>query len=123
MPRGTTVLSPVDPVGDGLPSEIGNPADSGTALSYRLDGINVALQPGESRLLTNDRPREITFDRGGKFGTARYSITSGQYRFELTQDHGWELYHDADVSKISPPDAAGPPKNVLPEKSNEADGV
>lgn len=114
-PRGTTTRTQAKPVGDGLPIAIVNPAETGTALSYQLDGAEVTLQPGESRMLTNDRRREITFDRGGKFGTARYSMTSGTYRFELTSDHGWELYHDADVSKLPTSDEAkSPPKNALP---------
>lgn len=115
-PRGTTTRPQSKQAGDGLPIEIVNPADNHTALSYHLDGADVTLQPGESRRLMNDRLREISFDRGGTFGAARYSITSGQYRFELTAGHGWELYHDADLSKDSSPSASGrPPTNALPK--------
>jgi hypothetical protein len=115
VPRNATVRTPSKPVGDGLPIEIVNPTETGTALSYQLNGAEEVLAPGGSQLLTNDQSRIITFDRGGNFGTARYTMSSGQYRFELTPDHGWELFHDADVGKIGrQPAVPGPAKNVLP---------
>lgn len=113
-PRSTTARPLAKPVGDGLPIQIVNPEETGTPLTYHLDDADVTLQSGESQLLTNDRRRVISFDRGGDFGTARYTLSSGQYRFELTTDHGWELYHDADVSRITSPGGGTPTKNKLP---------
>lgn len=105
------------PVGDGLPIKIFNPADSGTELHYLLNGTEYALRPGESQMLTNDRAWVLKFDRGGDYGSVEYALSGGQYWFELTGDHGWEAYHDADVSKLAPPKPdASPKKNPLPKK-------
>lgn len=101
-------------VGDGQPIKIFTLPDSGTPLSYAINGTEFTLQPGESQLLVYDRQRTITFDRGGDFGTGEYELSSGQYWFELT-DKGWELYHDADVSKLTKQtNASGEVKNALP---------
>lgn len=111
----TIVVQPKQ-VGDGQPIKIFTLADAGTPLTYAIDGTEYTLNPGESQLLVYDRVRTIQFDRGGDFGTGEYALSSGQYWFELTEDRGWELYHDADVSKLTKQNA--PPtdgaKNPLP---------
>jgi hypothetical protein len=98
------------PVGDGLPIKIISPDDAGTALTYSLNEYEYEIKPGESQTLANNRPWVITFDRGGDYGTAQYSLSSGTYTFALTKK-GWDVYHDADVSKLT---AA---KNPLPTES------
>lgn len=114
VPRAQPPLLP-QPVFDGLPIKIFNPADSGTELHYVLNGEEYAMKPGESQMLSNDRNWVLAFDRGGDFGTAEYKLSGGQYWFELTDDHGWEAYHDADVSKLAPPQPEETPKkNPLP---------
>jgi hypothetical protein len=113
-PQTRTIYVQPQRVGDGQPIKIFTLADAGTPLSYAIDGTEFTLQPGESQLLTYDRPRTITFDRGGDFGTGEYELTSGQYWFELT-DKGWELFHDADVSKLTKQSTgAREGKNPLP---------
>lgn len=98
QPRGAR--SPVaQPAGDGLPIKIVNPSDAGGAIRYSLNEYDYAIEPGQSQTLVNDRPWTITFDRGGDYGTARYSLSSGTYTFAPT-DKGWQVYHDADVSKL-----------------------
>src|SRR5690606_19347575 len=46
------------------------------------------MRPGESQWL--ETTYEITFHRGGQFGTARYSLPPGTYEFVVT-DRGWDL--------------------------------
>jgi hypothetical protein len=103
------------PVGDGQPIKILNPKDSGSELHYRLNGSEYAIKPGESQLLVNDRKWVLSFDRGGDFGTAEYSLSGGQYWFELTDDHGWEAFHDSDVSKLKSSTPTPSTKNPLPK--------
>lgn len=114
--RSISVVPQSKQVGDGQPIKILNPADSGTELHFQLNGTEYALKPGESQMLTNDRRWVLAFDRGGDFGTTEYKLSGGQYWFEMTEDHGWEAYHDADVSKLAPPPAAPMTKNALPKK-------
>ena len=101
--------------GDGLPIKLFSLEDAGTPLTYALNGKPYTIQPGESQMLVNDREWTISFDRGGDFGTAEYTMSPGQYWFELTSDHGWELYHDGDVSKLLK-QSEGSLKNPLPPK-------
>lgn len=101
--------------GDGLPIKVFSLEDAGTPLTYSLNGTPYTIQPGESQMLVNDRQWTISFDRGGDFGTAEYTMSPGQYWFELTSDHGWELYHDGDVSKLLK-QSEGSLKNPLPPR-------
>ena len=99
-----------NPVFSGLPIEITNPAASSATLSYVLNNTNYSIPPGYSQSLTLDRSWVISFSRGGNFGPARYGLEPGQYTFELTADHGWELYHGA----LAPPSVVPTPPNALP---------
>lgn len=117
-PRRTVIISPRSTPpreGAGLPIKITSPADAGATLAYSLNQYEYVIQPGESQMLTNDREWIITFDRGGDFGTARYTLFPGSYEFALTEK-GWEIYHDADVSKLMPKSEGEKttPKNPLP---------
>lgn len=111
--RRTVVVQPKR-AGDGLPIKIFSLDDAGTKLSYTLNGTPYSIEPGESQMLVNDRQWTITFDRGGDFGSGEYVLSPGQYWFELTSDHGWELYHDADVSKLTKAGGDQGQKNPLP---------
>ncbi len=93
-----------------------NPAGSKVKLAYVLDDSREAeIAAGETQKLTEQGSYTISFDRGGKHGTARYTITEGLYEFTMT-DHGWELYRQKNV----PPERLAEPKlraNPLPEAS------
>lgn len=102
QPRQVIVNTvPSQPRGDGLPIRIENPSESGTTLSYSLNGHEYTIEPGHEQNLVNDRTWVIQFDRGGDFGTARYTLAGGIYTFTPTKN-GWEAYHDADLSKLLP---------------------
>jgi hypothetical protein len=91
-----------------------NPAGSKVKLAYVLDDSREGeIAAGETQKLMEQGSYTISFDRGGKHGTARYTITEGLYEFTMT-DHGWELYRQKDV----PPEKLADPKvkaNPLPE--------
>lgn len=112
------VVQQAQPVGDGQPIKIVGPSTPDTALSYRLNDYEYTIHSGESQLLVYDRLWVVTFDRGGEFGTAKYRLKAGTYEFTPTDDHGWELYHDADMSKLAKTGtSAEPPKNAPPPGS------
>jgi hypothetical protein len=91
-----------------------NPAGSKVNLAYVLDdSAEQEISTGETQKLTEKGSYIVSFDRGGKHGTARYTITEGLYEFTMT-DHGWELYRQKEV----PPEKQVDPKvkaNPLPE--------
>ncbi len=65
-----------------------NPESNGTAISYLLGGKQFTMESGYSQRL--ETSYVIEFDRGGDFGTARYTIADGTFEFTLT-DRGWDL--------------------------------
>ncbi|MBI3468577.1 MAG: hypothetical protein HY000_36710 [Planctomycetes bacterium] len=71
-----------------------NSADPGDRITYRLDGQVYSLEPGKTMSLPVERAKIIEFERGGSFGSARYRVTQGTYRFAQT-DRGRELYRRA----------------------------
>ena len=91
-----------------------NPAGSKVKLAYLLDDSEEQeISAGETQKLATKGSYTISFDRGGKHGSARYTITEGVYQFTMT-DHGWELYRQKDV----PAEKQADPKvkaNPLPE--------
>lgn len=109
-----TMTPVVQKTGDDKPILIVCPEGAATPLNYRLNDRDYVINPGESRLLTNDRTWVVSFDRGGEHGTAKYTMSPGTYSFGLTADHGWELYHDADMSRFKT--SGGVLKNTLPSK-------
>lgn len=114
--RSAPIEAPRERPGAGLPIKIVSPDDAGVALSYSLNEFDYTIAPGESQTISNDREWIITFDRGGEFGTARYSLAPGLYSFKLTEQ-GWQVYHDADLSKVTgvqPTASKTVAKNVLP---------
>lgn len=65
---------------------------SGEPLSFMLDDARpMKIETGETQRLMEKGQFVITFNRGGQFGDARYTIHEGLYEFTPT-DHGWELY-------------------------------
>jgi hypothetical protein len=95
-----------------------NPAGSKVKLAYLLDDTQEQeIAAGETQKLTEKGSYIVSFDRGGKHGSARYTITEGVYQFTMT-DHGWELYRQKDMPAEKQPD----PKvkaNPLPETPKE----
>lgn len=71
------------------------PSDGTEAVvDYTLNGNSYSMRTGQSQRFPNDRLWTIEFDRGGDFGTARYSLSPGTFKFKLT-DRGWELVRAA----------------------------
>jgi hypothetical protein len=91
-----------------------NPARSKVKLAYLLDdSAEQEISAGETQKLTEKGSYIVSFDRGGKHGTARYTIAEGLYEFTMTE-HGWELYRQKEM----PPEKLADPKvktNPLPE--------
>ena len=74
-----------------------NPVGSKVKLAYLLDdSAEQEISAGETQRLTEKGSYIVSFDRGGKHGTARYTITEGLYEFTMTE-HGWELYRQKDM--------------------------
>jgi len=84
----------IRPIDDGFDPDrtpaLVNPASTGVPLRYLLDGEPFELPPGHYQFLGRDRPWEIEFDRGGRFGHRRYEVGDGVFTFTPTRD-GWEL--------------------------------
>lgn len=108
-----TYVPPKPYAGPGV--TVRNPAGSKVNLAYVLDDSQEQeISAGESQKLTAKGSYIVTFDRGGKHGTARYTISEGLYEFTMT-DHGWELYRQKDLL----PEKQADPKlkaNPLPEE-------
>jgi hypothetical protein len=82
--------SPPGRAADGASVTLINPRESGGPVRFLLNGRESVLRPGETQQLSADRTWLIEFHRGGDFGEARYTLTSGAYRFRVT-GRGWEL--------------------------------
>ena len=108
-----TYVAPQPPyTGPGV--AVRNPAKSDVTLTYLLDDSSEqTIASGETQKLTEKGSYIVSFDRGGKHGPARYTISEGVYEFTMT-DHGWELYRQ----KEPPAEIQADPKvksNPLPE--------
>ncbi|HZY84278.1 MAG TPA: hypothetical protein VFE78_05580 [Gemmataceae bacterium] len=62
----------------------------GESVNYTLDSSAFQMGPGQSQNLDGSKTWTIRFDRGGSFGQAEYSLTSGAYEWVVT-DRGWDL--------------------------------
>ncbi len=58
---------------------------------FTLGGKQTTLNAGESHTETVSGKPIITFDRGGTFGAAKYSLVAGVFQFKVT-DNGWDLH-------------------------------
>jgi hypothetical protein len=74
----------------GGPIVISNPADSGQALSYLLNGYEYTIQPGHEQKFNEDRDWSISFGSGGSLGNVQYTLHEGNYQFSSTKE-GWDL--------------------------------
>lgn len=71
-----------------------NPPESQGTINYNVNGNQYESQPGmiqKLAALPDGRAWKIDYDRGGNFGPATYSLTTGTYRFRPT-DRGWQLF-------------------------------
>jgi hypothetical protein len=69
---------------------LANPEDSGGPVSYDLSGFAYTIEPGSIQTLTTRPSWVVTFDRGGSFGQASYTLTNGTFTFTPTEK-GWDL--------------------------------
>lgn len=67
---------------------VSNSEDSRGVINFSADGDAYTLKPGYEVRMGG---ATVTFDRGGSFGSAEYSLESGDYYFKVG-DQGWELY-------------------------------
>jgi hypothetical protein len=67
-----------------------NPPETGGAVHFLVDERPYTLQPGQSRQLPDKPSWFVQFHRGDKFGNAEYTITAGNYEFQVTEN-GWDL--------------------------------
>lgn len=101
---GLPIVPGVDPTGDVPPPDAGgvvgdsggvvimNPAETGGPIAYRVDDQDFTTESGywQEVPVGDGGTVLITFDRGGNFGTARYSLSPGTSTFKLT-DRGWDI--------------------------------
>lgn len=66
-----------------------NPPETRRMVGYALDSAQYSLDAAQSQVYDGG-PRLITFDRGGSFGQAQYTLQPGTYRFIAT-DRGLDL--------------------------------
>lgn len=108
VPTPNVDANPLPPAAEIAPEaivtcRISNPLENGVTLKYAIitsfvdaEGITqqqikrFSLAPGEHQDLKGDRRRTISYDRGGRYGRQRYSLTSGLYTFRRG-DRGWTL--------------------------------
>lgn len=70
--------------------QIWNNAGRQVPVAFLVDSREVELADGQSHSLHGGKQRIVEFDRGGSFGTARYALTEGEYKFVITS-RGWDL--------------------------------
>lgn len=103
------------------PINLVNPVDYATALSFKINNEPLRLEPGQDTTIAFDRSIVIEFHRGGDFGTARYSLRDGNYKF-VVGEQGWDLKKakpvlaPADTNTL--PDTNAIPVNPLPGDGN-----
>lgn len=73
---------------------LANPGDTGIEVYYAVDGTILMLAPGQSKQFSGGQTRRIQFHRGGEFGEADYTLTSGAYEFRVSST-GWDLSANA----------------------------
>lgn len=102
--------------------------EEGGSVTYVIDGKESStIQAGQQQMLTTKGKYEVRFSRGKaedgrNFGEARYTITEGDYHFEVT-DKGWELFRDKEQPRLAAAQSSTPSgikTNALPRKSQPA---
>lgn len=101
---------PASPQYNGGPIEIRVAGDAQGSVNYALNEFSYQIGAGQSQTIQSDRAWTITFDRGGGFGAAKYSLTPGVYEFSVTE-RGWELHkqRSAQPQLTTAPSAPPPP--------------
>jgi hypothetical protein len=74
----------------GVSVVIVNPARTGVAVSYVVDGVVYRTASGDQRTLVVAPTATIAYDRGGDFGVQRYALSAGAYEFRVSET-GWAL--------------------------------
>jgi hypothetical protein len=69
-----------------------NPVENRATVQYVLANKNYNLTPSFKQALPAGQPWVVSFDRGARFGTARYTLTKGTYMFGSSK-RGWDLYN------------------------------
>lgn len=70
---------------------IGNPEENAGSIKYVLASVHsYDLKPGFRQHLPASQPWLIEFDRGGTFGSAKYTLAEGIYDFKVG-DKGWDM--------------------------------
>jgi hypothetical protein len=67
-----------------------NPAENAATIKYVLANKNYSLTPSFKQVLPDGQSYVVSFDRGARHGTARYSLNKGTYLFTGSQK-GWDL--------------------------------
>lgn len=67
-----------------------NPRGNDGPVSLLVNSRLCTLGPGEAHAFTDGSAWVVQFHRGGTFGNAELTLTSGRYDFVVT-DHGWTL--------------------------------
>ncbi len=120
QPSSTTILATAPPAApapanpEGLPElpqpiRVLNPNDA--TLRYLVNGQPVEHAPDHILTLPGETIWRIEFHRGGTFGTGRYAMNTGTYKFIRTPE-GWDLVNVAadEVEQVLP---APLPENAL----------
>jgi hypothetical protein len=82
---------PQVPTTSGIGVVVSNPESNGASISFIARGRRYTLAPGYQQVVARSGSTEVRFDRGGSFGTARYTLRDGIYQFTVT-DGGWNLF-------------------------------
>lgn len=113
VPRVRTASNTIPYQGQGV--TILNTQDG--SVNYTLDNAhNYTMEAGQSQKLASKGSWVITFNRGGGFGDAKYTLTEGIYEFTVG-DQGWDIRRKAEVVAADappPPPPAAPAANALP---------
>ena len=67
-----------------------NPASTGGAVTFLVDGEQLTLEAGETKILSGTRQHAILFHRGGNFGNASHILLQGEFHFAVGEQ-GWTL--------------------------------
>jgi hypothetical protein len=96
------------PFGNGAAIVLSNPAGSGGAISYLLNGSQYTMRPGEAQSFTFDRRWVIEFSRGPSLPDAKYSLRPGTFAFTV-QDGQWSFRETRNAPETAQASAAPAP--------------
>ncbi len=69
-----------------------NPEENRATIQYVLSNKNYSLTPSFKQALPEGQAWVVSFDRGAKYGLARYTLNKGTYMFGGGK-RGWDLYN------------------------------